>query len=391
MNGAAVSVWKVVHEPAPAGLHWKTTWTASAPTLSSTAASVPEASAPGSSRVTAGAVLSIVTVRTPVSVVFPATSVIERLQVGVAVGQADGVQGRRVRRGRVAPDRRVGRCARGLDPELDRADAGGRVGGGDRVRDGAGDRRGSGRCGDRPVGAVLSTILVGSCEIARVVGRVGDDRAQVVGAVGDGRRVPVTDHGELVSVPIVVHGPVLPPGRYSKAIEAMSGSVALAVSVTVPRRVSPGSTTPPPGGVVSIATSTDFSVSLLPALSVDRNWTVWTPSFEWSAGAGTTTVVPVWNGPPSILYWVEFTPEPVSTGVSVTVTSDCCGPDGALAVVVGGVLSTRTFADRRRRGRVAGVVGRGARRSYGPSAAATVFQRRASMSRCSGRRASTRT
>ena len=160
-------------------------------------------------------------------------------------------------------------------------------------------------------------------------------------------------------MPIVVHGPELPPGRYWKAIEAMSGSVAFAVSVTVPRSVSPGSTTLPPGGVVSIVTSTDFSVSMFPALSVERNWTVWTPSFEWSAGAGTTTVVPVWKLPPSILYCVESTPEP---GVDRGERDRHVGRLRAGRRVAGRRRRGVVDADvrhRRRGGRVAGVVGRG--------------------------------
>ncbi len=154
----------------------------------------------------------------------------------------------------------------------------------------------------------------------------------------------LTDHGELVSVPIVVHAPVPPPARYWNAIEAMSVAVAVAVSVTVPRRVEPGSTAVPSGGVVSIVTLTDLSASTLPALSVDLNWMVWTPSLEWFAGAEMVTVVPVWKLPPSTLYCVEATPEPASIAVRVTVTSADCAPDGALLVVVGAVLSTRTFA-----------------------------------------------
>ena len=70
----------------------------------------------------------------------------------------------------------------------------------------------------------------------------------------------------------------------------MSASVESVARTTVPRRVEPGSTWLPPGGVVSIATVTDCQSSTFPAASVDRNSIVWTPSFEWSAGAPTSTV-----------------------------------------------------------------------------------------------------
>ena len=53
---------------------------------------------------------------------------------------------------------------------------------------------------------------------------------------------------------------------------------------------------------------------------------MWSPSFEWSVGAGISTVVPLWKLPESILYSVVATPEPSSVGVSVTVTSADCGP-----------------------------------------------------------------
>src|SRR5262249_37678469 len=58
--------------------------------------------------------------------------------------------------------------------------------------------------------------------------------------------------------------------------------------------------------------------------------------------AGITTVVPLWKLPESTLYCVEATPAPSSVGVSVTVTSADCGPDGAFSSVVGAVLSMRT-------------------------------------------------
>ena len=144
-------------------------------------------------------------------------------------------------------------------------------------------------------------------------------------------------------MPIDVQGPVSPLARNWNSIDAMSVAVALAVSETVPRKVEPGSPAVPSGGVVSIVTFAECSVSTLPARSVERNWIVWTPSFEWSAGAGTTTVVPVWKLPLSTLYCVVETPEPVSTAVRVTVMSEDCACDGAFAVVVGGVLSTRTL------------------------------------------------
>ena len=74
VNGAEVSVSNVVHELAPAGLRWNTTWTASA-RRAVDSGSVPEAFAPGSLIETAGALLSIVTVRTPARRLLPATSV----------------------------------------------------------------------------------------------------------------------------------------------------------------------------------------------------------------------------------------------------------------------------------------------------------------------------
>src|SRR3954447_1712762 len=65
------------------------------------------------------------------------------------------------------------------------------------------------------------------------------------------------------------------------------------------------------------------------------------PSFEPSAGAGTTTLVPtVYVGVPSTLYSVTFTPDPPSLGESCTVTGLACQPLGASSVVLGLVLST---------------------------------------------------
>ena len=65
------------------------------------------------------------------------------------------------------------------------------------------------------------------------------------------------------------------------------------------------------------------------------------PSFEPSLGAGTSTLVPLWNGPPSTEYSVADGPEPASEALRPTVTAEDCQPEGALSVVAGGVLSTR--------------------------------------------------
>ena len=69
---------------------------------------------------------------------------------------------------------------------------------------------------------------------------------------------------------------------------------------------------------------------------------MWAPSFEPSAGAGMTTLVPaVYVGLPSTLYSVTLMPEPASFGVRVTVTPLDCQPLGASSVVTGFVLSAR--------------------------------------------------
>src|SRR5207237_7338870 len=101
------------------------------------------------------------------------------------------------------------------------------------------------------------------------------------------------------------------------------------------------------GAIVSIRTVAVFAVSTLPAASVERYVIVCGPSFEWSAGAGIETDVPVvYVAAPSILYCVEATPEPeVSVALSVTVTAVLLHPAGALSVVAGAVVSIRTVAD----------------------------------------------
>src|SRR5207245_1374876 len=124
--------------------------------------------------------------------------------------------------------------------------------------------------------------------------------------------------------------------------EGRAEAVDVALRGTGPGRVEPGSTAPPPGGVVSITTVAVWFASTFPVTSVERYVIVCEPSFEWSAGAGTRTIVPVCHAPPSILNSVVATPEPASLAVSVIVTSAECGPAGALATVDGGVLSTRT-------------------------------------------------
>src|SRR5207245_8826255 len=123
--------------------------------------------------------------------------------------------------------------------------------------------------------------------------------------------------------------------------EGRAEAVDVALRGTGPGRVEPGSTAPPPGGVVSITTVAVWFASTFPVTSVERYVIVCEPSFEWSAGAGTRTIVPVCHAPPSILNSVVATPEPASLGVRVTVTSADCGPDGALSTVAGAVLSTR--------------------------------------------------
>ena len=73
---------------------------------------------------------------------------------------------------------------------------------------------------------------------------------------------------------------------------------------------------------------------------------MWAPSFEPSAGAGTTTLVPtVYVGLPSTLYSVTFTPEPASLPLRFTVTGLARQPLGASSVVFGFVLSASFVTD----------------------------------------------
>jgi hypothetical protein len=55
----------------------------------------------------------------------------------------------------------------------------------------------------------------------------------------------------------------------------------------------------PLGAVVSIRTLTVFGVSTLPTSSVEKNWTTWLPSLEWSPGAPMITDEPCSTLPPS--------------------------------------------------------------------------------------------
>ena len=111
--------------------------------------------------------------------------------------------------------------------------------------------------------------------------------------------------------------------------------------------------------------------STLPTSSVEKNATLCVPSFEWSPGAGITTEVPWSTGPPSTLYDVDATPEPVpSAAEKLTVTGALLGLPGARrAEVVGAVWSTRTVTA----GEVKALPARSVvttRRSYWPSATA---------------------
>ena len=74
-------------------------------------------------------------------------------------------------------------------------------------------------------------------------------------------------------------------------------------------------TWPMVGAVLSIFTWTVFAASALPATSVLKNVTVWSPSVS------SVKLVPVCCAPPSTEYFVEATPEPLSVGLRVTVTS----------------------------------------------------------------------
>ena len=93
---------------------------------------------------------------------------------------------------------------------------------------------------------------------------------------------------------------------------------------------------------MSIFTCAECCVSTLPALSVDHQVTVCTPSLLPSAGAATVTVVPLNEPPwgPSTVHDVLATPEPSSLGLSVTVTGVVCQAESKpSAVVTGGVRS----------------------------------------------------
>src|SRR5438094_10107957 len=99
------------------------------------------------------------------------------------------------------------------------------------------------------------------------------------------------------------------------------------------------------GAVVSISTVAVWVASTLPSRSVERYAIVCSPSFEWSAGAGIATVVPlVQDEAPSTLNSVVATPAPASAALRATVTGALFGHGGASSVVTGGPVSIRTVA-----------------------------------------------
>ena len=81
--------------------------------------------------------------------------------------------------------------------------------------------------------------------------------------------------------------------------------------------------------------------STLPALSKERYRKLCRPSLAWSAGAGTSMLVPLCQVvPPSELNCVPARPEPpVSFAVSMIVTGLRCQRQSALSRVCGGAAS----------------------------------------------------
>ena len=76
--------------------------------------------------------------------------------------------------------------------------------------------------------------------------------------------------GALVRVPIECHSSS-PASEYWKSTDLTpERALGLAVSVTVPRRYSPGSLGCDPGGLASISTSVDLTASMFPATSVEK-------------------------------------------------------------------------------------------------------------------------
>jgi hypothetical protein len=139
-----------------------------------------------------------------------------------------------------------------------------------------------------------------------------------------------------------------PSSLYSVAARpAPPASAAVSVTVTGPSRQPAGASSVVDGSCVSIRTVVCFSSSTCPRRSVERYRIVCTPSFEWSAGAGTTTAVPaLQSDAPSSLNSVAATPDPASAGLSVTVTAFLLQPAGASSVVDGADVSIRTVAVR---------------------------------------------
>ena len=66
----------------------------------------------------------------------------------------------------------------------------------------------------------------------------------------------------------------------------------------------------------------------------------------WTPSPLTGTLVPEWAAPPSSDHVVAATPDAASDGLSVTVTAPLCQPAGALSLVAGAAVSTRTTAVR---------------------------------------------
>src|SRR5436190_18429601 len=91
------------------------------------------------------------------------------------------------------------------------------------------------------------------------------------------------------------------------------------------------------GAVLSILTWAVCAASSLPALSVLKNVTVWSPSAE------RVKLVPLCAAPPSTVYVVEAGPDKLSLGVRLTVTLPLVQLfDAPLMPVVGAVLSILT-------------------------------------------------
>ncbi len=148
----------------------------------------------------------------------------------------------------------------------------------------------------------------------------------------------------------VTEAPVVqaPPSRlYSVCCTPQPASVAAKTTVTgVLCQVRSAPDWVVLGAVVSIFTVQLLVVSTLPAPSVERYWTVCTPSLLPSAGAATVTEVPVVQAPPSRLCSVVATPLEASLAVKFTVTGVLCQAASApVCVVIGAVASILTVQE----------------------------------------------